>query len=1044
MNFEKFENTSGPNPLPSTIWSLSTGNWAVFDNGIGIIERWGINNSISTPPFVYNGSNSAYMTRENIGGGNTSEDYLATPAVTIPSNGQLRFYTRSFTSTTLGTLYQIKVKPVNSGVQNVATGYTLVKEWNESNLNATFNIYEEKTVDLSSYVGQQVYVAFVMKYSQPMVGTVPGDRWLIDNVIIDSNTCLSATALLANPSSSTSIDLSWTANGSTSWQIEYGVSGFVQGTGIIINTQNPNITINNLNPSTSYTFYIRAICGTNLSGVAQIQSSTLTECNTFLGDLAGNNSVGINNTFVGCETGLNSNGFGNTFLGFNAGKLQNGNGNIYIGKNTGYGLSGRGNIIMGNPILNSPIINTSLLLGEPVFLNSLTDNMLLIEKNNTNARTLGNNYIEGDFNKRIFQFNLNKTIDSKLIINSISGNSGLRFTGINSNSPTTIPSNGKVLTVDINGNVGLSAVSGGVNPNAVIQNEVYTIGSKVLTPISLIQNDSPTYHLVSYTPGDFLNNAIDNALNAGFKKIYIQEGEYFINNSINLSNINRAGITIEGAGINTYLHSSTGMSTSNPIFAISTEGNTIKNLAISTHNGINANEALASLKLTPGAQRNLFENLFLGRTVGGTFSDSIQIFVDINNNGEIDYNVFENIHFLKCRKSIVINVNGNNPVSAVFNHNIFNNFHLNGFTIGLEFTGTGGTIEGNLFSSFETQAVSSVSTFVVKGIRGVNNTFQNFNIADWNPPSPTQNFVFDVLNTANRTVIENTETENNGISNTNNKWYRDLGVGTQFINNANTNRVTDYIMNGLSDVVFRAAKFYPTENYRIQDFTNIVIKPLNSTPTIGKVLTSTDSIGTLTWATPITFGTDISLYANDGALSSNRIVTQNNNLLQFNTILNSNNNEPTFSIRKGKVFVGKTSTPYFNQTDLLDPSYNLIVNGKIRVKDEVLVQPSGIIWADYVFKTDYKLATLKEVENYIKMNGHLSNMPSAEEIEKNGLGLADMTKRQQEKIEELTLYIISQDKKFQSQEVELKRLKEEMELLKKIFNIKVENSKNEN
>ncbi|OXA69909.1 hypothetical protein B0A58_15085, partial [Flavobacterium branchiophilum NBRC 15030 = ATCC 35035] len=106
MALEGFENTTGPDALPATNWTLGTGSWAVFDNGVGTAERWNINSSVSTPPFVYAGTNSAYMTRENIGAGNTSEDYLATPAVTIPANGQLKFFTRSFTSTILGTLYQ--------------------------------------------------------------------------------------------------------------------------------------------------------------------------------------------------------------------------------------------------------------------------------------------------------------------------------------------------------------------------------------------------------------------------------------------------------------------------------------------------------------------------------------------------------------------------------------------------------------------------------------------------------------------------------------------------------------------------------------------------------------------------------------------------------------------------------------------------------------------------------------------------------------------------------------------------------------------------
>lgn len=58
-------------------------------------------------------------------------------------------------------------------------------------------------------------------------------------------------------------------------------------------------------------------------------------------------------------------------------------------------------------------------------------------------------------------------------------------------------------------------------------------------------------------------------------------------------------------------------------------------------------------------------------------------------------------------------------------------------------------------------------------------------------------------------------------------------------------------------------------------------------------------------------------------------------------------------------------------------------------------------WADYVFSPNYKLESLKEVENFIVQNGHLKNVPSAKEVNENSLELGEMTKIQQEKIEEL-------------------------------------------
>jgi hypothetical protein len=101
-----------------------------------------------------------------------------------------------------------------------------------------------------------------------------------------------------------------------------------------------------------------------------------------------------------------------------------------------------------------------------------------------------------------------------------------------------------------------------------------------------------------------------------------------------------------------------------------------------------------------------------------------------------------------------------------------------------------------------------------------------------------------------------------------------------------------------------------------------------------------------------------------------------------------------------------------------DTTYRLSVKGKIRA-EEIKVYNT---WADYVFSSTYELPSLKEVENYITKNGHLKNVPSAKSILENGLELGEITKIQQEKIEELTLYLIQQSK-------EIEELKEQMKLL---------------
>jgi len=88
--------------------------------------------------------------------------------------------------------------------------------------------------------------------------------------------------------------------------------------------------------------------------------------------------------------------------------------------------------------------------------------------------------------------------------------------------------------------------------------------------------------------------------------------------------------------------------------------------------------------------------------------------------------------------------------------------------------------------------------------------------------------------------------------------------------------------------------------------------------------------------------------------------------------------------------------------------HKLSVNGKIRAQ-EIKVETAN--WPDYVFKPTYKLPSLSETEQFILENGHLPEVPKAEEVEANGIQLGEMNKILLKKIEELTLHLIENDKK---------------------------------
>nr|WP_315421988.1 hypothetical protein [uncultured Pedobacter sp.] len=111
-----------------------------------------------------------------------------------------------------------------------------------------------------------------------------------------------------------------------------------------------------------------------------------------------------------------------------------------------------------------------------------------------------------------------------------------------------------------------------------------------------------------------------------------------------------------------------------------------------------------------------------------------------------------------------------------------------------------------------------------------------------------------------------------------------------------------------------------------------------------------------------------------------------------------------------------------------NPTEKLSVNGKIRAK-EIKVEATN--WPDYVFDKDYRILGLQELDAYIKANKHLPEMPSAKEVEANGMALGDMINLQQKKLEELTLYIIEQHKMLAESQAIQKQQQLEIDTLKK-------------
>lgn len=111
----------------------------------------------------------------------------------------------------------------------------------------------------------------------------------------------------------------------------------------------------------------------------------------------------------------------------------------------------------------------------------------------------------------------------------------------------------------------------------------------------------------------------------------------------------------------------------------------------------------------------------------------------------------------------------------------------------------------------------------------------------------------------------------------------------------------------------------------------------------------------------------------------------------------------------------------------IKPNGNALLQGKFEAKEvKVTLTPT----ADFVFDEKYDLPKLEEVEKHIKEKKHLPEIASAKVMEKEGVNVGEFQIKLLQKIEELTLYSIDQNKQIKQQAEQLKHLKDENEILK--------------
>lgn len=134
-----------------------------------------------------------------------------------------------------------------------------------------------------------------------------------------------------------------------------------------------------------------------------------------------------------------------------------------------------------------------------------------------------------------------------------------------------------------------------------------------------------------------------------------------------------------------------------------------------------------------------------------------------------------------------------------------------------------------------------------------------------------------------------------------------------------------------------------------------------------------------------------------------------------------------------KFFVSGIERLRINNTGLLD------VFGSIRAEEVKVCLNKG---CDFVFEKDYPLLPLNELDEYIKTNKHLPEIAPAAKMESEGINLSEMNAKLLQKIEELTLYVIEQNKKLEAQNEKIKSIEnqsKEIDVLKEM--IKLQNQK---
>ncbi|MDC6470699.1 fibronectin type III domain-containing protein, partial [Flavobacteriales bacterium] len=251
------------------------GSWTGIDNSTLFGWTFGTSPSFLTgPSAAHSGNNYLYFDATSPAGSQNTNESVVSPMIDLSSvtaDAELSFWLHSYGS---------EIGRLKIGISNIPTGqFSNVFSYDGQIQTAETDSFVNVGIDLSNYIGQQIYLEFDYTFLGWQYGDVAIDLIEISSCV----SCPAPTALSVSNLTVNSADLSWTAgNTETSWNIQYGTSGFIPGSGTTVGVTTNPYSLTGLSASTTYDYYVKAICAPGDSSSWAGPFTFATACGTVL------------------------------------------------------------------------------------------------------------------------------------------------------------------------------------------------------------------------------------------------------------------------------------------------------------------------------------------------------------------------------------------------------------------------------------------------------------------------------------------------------------------------------------------------------------------------------------------------------------------------------------------------------------------------------------------------------------------------------------------------------------------------------------------